>query len=126
MAAEIVAVATPTGVAEAPTGVDEVLLVEAEAKTEVVLEVALVAPNQVFPLDVTSVEIHARFRLNQTEVNPSCAANVSEETRAEEQVALSHDARLIESPRLEEASTIAETIDQSVDLPQVQLLWVQA
>ena len=117
MAAEIVA-------AEAPTGVDEVHLVEAEAETGVVLEVALTS--QVSPLDVTSVEIHARFRLNQTEVNPSCAANVSEETRAEEQVALSHDARLIESPRLEEASTIAETIDQSVDLPQVQLLWVQA
>ena len=124
MAAEIVAAETPTGVVEAPTGVDEIHLVEAEAETEVDLEVALTS--QVSPLDATSVEIHARFRLNQTEVSRSCAANVSEETRAVQQVALSHDARLIESPRLEEASTIVETIDQSVDLPQVQPLWAQA
>ncbi|HLD21045.1 MAG TPA: hypothetical protein VJB64_03030 [Patescibacteria group bacterium] len=115
MAAEIVAMETPTGVEE-----------DLSVETEVVLVEALVAPNQASLLDVTSVGTHVRFRLNQTEVSQSCAVNVSEETKAAEQVALSHDARLIESPRLEEASTIAETIDQSVDLPQVQLLWAQA
>lgn len=105
--------------AETPTGVVEVLSVE----TEVVLVEAITSP--AFLLDVTSVEIHVRFLLNQTEVSRYCAESVSEETKGVELVALSHDARLIESHPLE-GSMIARTIDQSVDLPQVQPRWVQA
>ncbi len=111
MAAEIVVV-------ETPTGVEEVLSVE----TEVVLVEALVAPSQAFPLDATSVEIHARFRLNQTGVSQFCAVIVSV---ALIPVALNHDARLTKSHPLAEASAIAAMTDL-VDLPQVLPLLVQA
>ncbi len=110
--AEIVAAETPTGVVE----------VGSVAEIAVVLEVVeaedLEDQNPASQLDVTSVEIHVRFPLNQTEVSRSCAEIVSR--------ALT-EAVLIENHRLmADDSKIALKIAHDLLVQQVQLRLAQA
>lgn len=115
MAAEIVAAGIPTVGAVAPMVVEVVVDLAAEIAAD---SEAAAFRSQVFQLDVTSVEIHVPFHLNQTEASRFCAETVSEETKA---VAI-HEA-LIEPRRLDDSMTV--TTDLNV-APQDQLLWVQA
>lgn len=81
MAAEIVAAGIPTVGAVAPM----VAQVEVDLAAEIAADSEVVAlPSPASRLDVTSVEIPARFHLNQTGASQYCAEIVSEETKVVE------------------------------------------
>jgi hypothetical protein len=117
MAAEIVAAGIPTVGAVAPM----VAEVEVDSAAEIAAGSAVVAfKSLVSQLVVTSVEIPARFRLNQTEVSPCFVATAS---RALTKAALIANPRLI---AVRHDSKIISTIDHDLLAHQVRHRSAQA
>ena len=79
MVAEIVTVETPLGVVVVHLVAVEAAEAAADSEAEIAADLAEALISQASLLDVTSVEIPARFPLNQTEASRFCAEIVSEE-----------------------------------------------
>ncbi len=104
MVAEIVTVETPLGVVVVHLVAVEAAEAAADSEAEIAADLAEASISQAFQLDVTSVEIPARFPLNQTEASRFCAVIVSEEMIKE-----------AEPPHLE---AIDSMIEQTTDLDE--------